>query len=154
VTPAKLELFVSRWVKAPPALVFRAFTEASLLERWFCPSAETALHVDRCDPRPGGHYRFIFRFADGSVIPVLGEYLQVEPPRTLAFTWTWEKPNPWAGVVTLVTVHLVERDGGTDVRVHHADFTASDMKEQHEGGWPGTLERLGRFLALPLKEDG
>jgi uncharacterized protein YndB with AHSA1/START domain len=141
-----MELFVSRWVKAPAGLVFRAFTESALLERWFCPAEEVALRVERCDARAGGGYRFVFDFPDGTVTPVIGEYRVVEPPNRLVFTWTWENPNPWAGVVTLVTVRLVERDGGTDVRVHHADFTTAEMKDRHEGGWPGTLDRLPALI--------
>jgi uncharacterized protein YndB with AHSA1/START domain len=137
---------------APAALVFRAFTESDLLERWFCPSAEVALRVERCDARPGGQYRFVFSFPDGSVVPVIGEYREVRPPSKLVFTWTWEKPNPWAGVVTLVTVRLIETAGGTDVRVHHADFTTIEMKDRHEGGWPGTLDRLRPVIeALSLE---
>lgn len=147
-----MELFVSRWVKGSSALVFRAFTEPQLLERWFCPSPEVALRVETCDVRPGGRYRFLFRFPGGAVTPVVGEYRVVEPPRRLVFTWTWEEPDPWAGVVTLVTVTLVERNGGTDVRVHHADLSTEEMKQRHEGGWPGTLDRLGSLIAKLLQE--
>src|SRR5262245_4994397 len=119
MTPERLEIFASRWYAAPPSLVYRAFTEPGLLEQWFCPSADTLLKVEQCDVRPNGQYRFVFYFPDQSVVPVLGEYRVVNPPHHLQFTWTWEPPNPWAGVVTLVSITLTASDGGTDVHVHH-----------------------------------
>jgi uncharacterized protein YndB with AHSA1/START domain len=141
-----LEILASRWFDAPLALTFRAFTEPALLERWFCPSPEVALRVERCDPRVGGAYRFVFHFPDGRMVPVVGEYRVVEPPHKLGFTWTWEEPDPWAGVVTLVSVSFMARGGGTHVEVHHTQLTTSDMKQMHESGWTATLLRLEPLL--------
>lgn len=137
-----LEVLASRWFSAPVELAFRAFVEASLLEQWFCPSSDVVLRVERCDPRPGGTYRFVFYFPDGRVVPVIGEYREVEVSRRLVFTWTWEDPDPWAGIVTLVTVTFREHDGGTQVEVRHADFIKPEMKTMHESGWSATLSRL------------
>jgi uncharacterized protein YndB with AHSA1/START domain len=142
-----LEVLACRWFKAPVELAFRAFTEAPLLEQWFCPSPEVALRVEHCDPRPGGAYRFVFHFPDGRVVPVIGEYRTVEAPRKLVFTWTWEEPDPWAGVVTLVTVKFSARNGGTNVEVHHERFTSPDVKQVHDSGWIATLRRLEHMLA-------
>jgi uncharacterized protein YndB with AHSA1/START domain len=144
---ALLEVLACRWFQAPIDLVFRAFTEAALLERWFCPSPDVFLRVERCDARPGGVYRFVFHFPDGRVVPVVGEYRLVERPQKLVFTWTWEPPDPWAGIVTLVTVKFEPRDGGTSVEVHHAEFPTAEMKHTHESGWAGTLSRLEPLLA-------
>lgn len=137
----------TRWFAAPPSLVFRAFTEPALLERWFCPSADVAVQVDSCDARPGGRYRFVFAFPDGRLVPVLGEYLTVTPPERLAFTWTWEPPDSWAGIVTVVTVDFSAKGGGTQVAVRHERFASVEMKTPHEAGWLSTLDRLGRLLA-------
>lgn len=137
-----LEVLCGRWFNAPPALVFRAFTEPALLERWFCPSAEVAVRVMACDPRPGGRYRFVFSFPDGRTVPVVGEYRTVVPDERLVFTWTWEPPDPWAGTVTVVAVDFVATRGGTQVHVRHHQFATVDMKAPHEAGWLGTLERL------------
>lgn len=141
------KIVASRWFKAPLELAFRAFTEAVLLEQWFCPSPEAALRVERCDPRPGGIYRFVFYFPDGRVVPVIGEYRIVEPPRKLVFTWTWEEPDPWAGIVTLVTVKFVPANGGTRVEVQHGQLTTVNMKQMHESGWDATLSRLEPLFA-------
>ncbi|MGH9662503.1 MAG: SRPBCC family protein [Bryobacteraceae bacterium] len=146
MSAATLEIFSNRWFNAPATLVFRAFTEPALLERWFCPSPEVALRVEQFNPQPGGAYRFVFYFPDGRKVPVIGEYRIVEPPQRLVFTWTWEPPDPWAGLVTLVEVNFLPRDSGTFVEVHHVQLATADMKEMHEAGWVGTLARLDELL--------
>jgi uncharacterized protein YndB with AHSA1/START domain len=149
-----LEIFAGRWFEAPIALTFRAFTEPALLEQWFCPSPEVALRVEQCDPRVGGALRFVFYFPGGRVVPVVGEYQVFDPPHKLVFTWTWEEPNPWAGMVTLVSVNLTEHDGGTSVEVHHAQLETLEIKQMHERGWTATLLRLDPLLAeLSKKEE-
>lgn len=142
-----LEILACRRFKAPADLAFRAFTEASLLEQWFCPAPDVVLRVEHCDPRPGGAYRFVFYFPGGRAVPVIGEYRAVEPPRKLVFTWTWEEPDPWAGVVTLVTVNFLPDNDGTSVEVRHEQLTTSEMKEMHGSGWIATLSRLESLLA-------
>jgi uncharacterized protein YndB with AHSA1/START domain len=146
MTPETLEISANRWLHAPISLVFRAFTEPHLLERWFCPSPDVALQVERCNPQVGGDYRFVFYFPGGRAVPVVGEYRIVEPPHRLVFTWTWEAPDPWAGVVTLVSVNLTECDGGTSVEVRHAQMEAGEMTDMHQSGWTATLARLDETL--------
>ena len=142
--PARLQ--VRRRYSAPRDLVFRAFTEADLLEKWFCPAPQVALQVAQLDLRVGGRYRLLYRFPGDLVVPVVGEYRTILPPRKLVFTWTWEAPDPFAGVETLVTVDLLEKDGGTEVVVTHENFPTEEKMRQHQSGWAATLERLGAAL--------
>ena len=142
----------NRWYEAPPELIFCAFTEPSLLERWFCPSPEIAMRVDRCDPRPGGLYRFIFHFPDSTVVPVRGEYQVVSPPRQLIFTWTWEPPDEHAGIPTLVTVDLAAHNGGTKLSLRHEHFPGDAIRGRHESGWAATLDRLATLCHTSHEE--
>jgi len=73
---------------------------------------------------------------------VVGEFREVKPARRLVFTWTWEAPDPWAGIVTLVTVTFQRRDGGTQVDIHHTELATFEMKTMHQNGWAATLLRL------------
>lgn len=144
-----VETFAERWYAAPREAVFRAFTEPHLLEQWFCPSPEVAMRVERCEVRVGGAYRFVYYFPGGRTIPVVGEYRTVDPPERLEFTWTWEPPDPWAGIETLVTVSLAARGGGTQVNVRHERLTQGEMKSMHESGWAGALVQLDKLLMEP-----
>jgi uncharacterized protein YndB with AHSA1/START domain len=132
----------SRWYAAPAELIFRAFTEPQLLERWFCPSPQAAVRVEQCEPRPGGTYRFVYHFPGANTRTVTGEYLIVTPAQQLIFTWTWEPPDPNAGILTLVTIDFAELDTGTQVSVRHERFPTPEMRSSHESGWTSTLARL------------
>ena len=141
-------LSMRRWYGVAPDVVFRAFTEAQWLERWFCPSPDVTVSVTQLDVRVGGTYRLLFRFPGERVAVVVGEYRAIARPHQLAFTWTWEPPDPHAGLETLVTLQLRPKDGGTELVLTHEGFPTAPLMRQHEGGWGTTLDRLQGALQL------
>ena len=48
-----LDLSIRRVIRAPRSVVWRAWTEPELLERWWIP-APMRLRVERLEVRPGG----------------------------------------------------------------------------------------------------
>jgi glutathione S-transferase len=139
-------LSLRRWYEVIPDVVFRSFTEAQWLERWFCPSPEVTLTVTDLDVRVGGKYRFVYRFPGDRVSVVVGEYRAVARPHQLDFTWTWEAPDPYAGLETIVSVTFREKDGGTELALMHTGFPTEPLMRQHENGWGATLNRLPDIL--------
>lgn len=71
---------------------------------------------------------------------------EILPPRRLVFTWTWEPPNPHAGLETLVTVKLPASGRGTEVVITHVRFPSAAART---GTRPAgaTLDRLEEVLA-------
>lgn len=139
-------LSVRRTYSAPPDAVFRAFTETSLLERWFRPGPEVRVTVDQLDVRVGGRYRFRFHLPDGRIAVVGGEYRTVARPDRLGFTWSWEPPDPHAGFDTLVTIDFKPKRGGTELILTHAGFPTEEITRQHEMGWGASLAALGEIV--------
>lgn len=127
---------------APAELVFKAFTDPLLLPRWFSPAPDIAMDVLAHELRPGGRYRFRYRQPDGSISIVAGEFLEIVPPERLVFTWTWEEPDPHAGIKTLVTVAVLDDGRGSEVVVTHEHFPDDASRSRHDQGWRGTLARL------------
>lgn len=127
---------------APAALVFEAFTDPLILPRWFSPGPAIAMDVLAHELRPGGRYRFRYRQSDGTISIVAGEFLEIAPPERLVFTWTWEEPDPHAGVKTLVTVAILDREPGSEVVVTHERFPDEESRMRHDEGWRSTLARL------------
>jgi uncharacterized protein YndB with AHSA1/START domain len=108
-TRGDLELVITRAFAAPRRLVFDAFTEPSLLRRWYGQEGWT-LVLCEVDLRPGGAWRFVSRLPDGREIGQRGVYREVAAPDRLVRTESWEDWNP-GELVTTVT--LAERGGVT-----------------------------------------
>jgi uncharacterized protein YndB with AHSA1/START domain len=137
-----------RLFSAPPEKVFRAFTDPALLAHWFSPGPEIATRVLEHDLRVGGRYRFAFRFQDGTERVVQGEFLEVLRPQRVVFTWTWEEPDPHAGIETQVSIVITAADQGTELVVTHDRFPDESTRVRHHEGWSTTLDRLAELLLL------
>jgi uncharacterized protein YndB with AHSA1/START domain len=71
-----------------------------------------------------------------------GVYTEVDPPRRLAFTWTWDDDTRQ----TLIEIDFEERDGVTTVRFTHSGLLDAEAVRDHEDGWTKLFARLGRTL--------
>jgi uncharacterized protein YndB with AHSA1/START domain len=150
-------------VAARPETVFGYFTDPERMVQWM--GAEATL-----DPRPGGVCRIVFHPVDAIDVVdaafgddhrravqllgprgarvMAGEFVAVEPPRRIEFTWGWERelyavpPQSTAVEVTL------EPDGdGTLVRLVHSRLPAGPAETFHRGGWVVYLPRLAAVAA-------
>jgi uncharacterized protein YndB with AHSA1/START domain len=92
------------------------------------------------DATPGGVYRV--EVVPGEV--AAGEFVEVDPPRRLVWTWGWE-PGRLGDVPpgsTTVEVDLTPHPDGTHLRFRHHDVPAAEATGRHEEGWDHYLERL------------
>ena len=101
-TPNDREIVMTRVFNAPRGLVFRAFTDASMIPRWWGRSDHTTM-VERMDVRPGGAWRFVCRDPQGNEYAFKGTYLEVVPPEKLV--------SVPAGAKLLWRVEAVTPDG-------------------------------------------
>jgi uncharacterized protein YndB with AHSA1/START domain len=132
-------------IDAPPQRVFDAFTDPHHLERWW-GSDDTYRTFDwKVDLRPGGQWSCSARSpAGGQVSTVQGEYLAVDPPRALEYTWS---PS-WDGFATTrVRIEFQETPTGTHVVVHHGGFTDARSCDDHANGWIRVLGWLAEHAA-------
>ncbi len=96
----------------------------------------------KVDLRPGGKWSCQARSPQGDS-EVRGEYLAIEPPRLLEYTWepSWEQYRQ-----TIIRCTLEAIPGGTRVSVVHRGFTAGESATGHAEGWTRVLGWLaGRF---------
>jgi uncharacterized protein YndB with AHSA1/START domain len=107
-------------IAAPPEVVFPYFTDPSRMVEWMGVAA-------LLDPRPGGTFRVEH---DDHV--VVGEYVEVEPPHRVVFTW----PHG-----SRVEVTLAPDGDGTRLTLLHHDLPEA-MREIHARGWAHFLGRL------------
>ena len=139
-----LSLDVTRTLDATPEEVFAAWTSPRSLALWFAPSAQMATTVHQLDARVGGRYRIEMREPGGKVHICAGEYVTVDAPRRLAFTWAWETGD---GEETLVEVSLRAVATGCELSLRHSRFSNEQRREGHRAGWEGCLGRLPSCIA-------
>jgi uncharacterized protein YndB with AHSA1/START domain len=137
-------LDMTRVLPAPPADVFRAMTDEGELARWWGPNGFST-HQVTVDPRPGGRYEIEMQPPEGEPFRVRGEFLQVEPPTRLVYTFHWDPPDP-DDRETVVTLSLDEGSEGTQVKLTQGEFTTEERRALHEGGWAESFDRLREIL--------
>lgn len=136
------KLVIRRLLPASREQVFAAWTDPDGIREWMCPRDVLAAEA-HLDPRVGGSYRIVMRDRAGAYEHT-GEYLVVEPPRRLVFTWiaksTGDQP-------TLVTVELSPHERGCELVLTHEDLPDPKVLERYRGGWGQIAERLAAYLA-------
>jgi uncharacterized protein YndB with AHSA1/START domain len=130
-------------VDAPRERIFSALTESAELARWWGPHGYTTPEID-LDLRVGGGYRFTMQPPDGDRFHLAGEFLEIEPPSRLVYTFRWEEPDP-DDRETVVTLSL---DDATEVSLSQGEFATEARLELHRSGWTDSLEKL-RELTEP-----
>lgn len=144
--PNDHDILITRRFDAPAALVWRAFTEPSLLLRWWGP---TWCPMESCvvDLRVGGEWRYVCRATDGAEFGWRGTYREIAPFDRLVTTEVFEG---YPDAESVNTVTLVETEGVTTVQtvVHHASRANRDghIESGMEGGMQETFDRLETML--------
>jgi uncharacterized protein YndB with AHSA1/START domain len=136
-------LNLARRYPVPPEKVWRAWTDAEALKRWFGPENER-VSLAELDVRVGGRFRIVFGGPDGSANECAGVYKEVVPDRKLVFTWHWPRTTPER--VSLVTIEFKAAAGGTELDFSHEQFFDEQARDGHQRGWSAALDKLGRFL--------
>jgi uncharacterized protein YndB with AHSA1/START domain len=90
------------------------------------------------DARPGGIYRV--RVPQGGY--AVGEFVAVEPPSRVVFTWGWEGDPTIPPGSSTVTITLTPTEDGTLIRVVHDGLPDAISEALHTQGWERYLARL------------
>lgn len=121
-------------IDAPRETVFSYFTDPVRIVKWKGRSATL-------DPRPGG----IYEVDINDVALMRGEYVELDPPARIVFTWGWEG-HPVPPGSTTVEVELIPDGDGTLVRLTHRGLPADEL-DPHRKGWTHYLGRLAEAAA-------
>jgi len=145
--PATLpELEMTRTIAAPVAKVFEAWTDPTLMRRWFAPDPYEVTEAE-ADVRPGGKYRFVAATADDGPHTTTGEYLEVEPNRRLVQTWFYAGPLGNDETPSVLTVEFREVSPGvTELKLTHSKLRDHEAREGASAGWALILDRLAALL--------
>jgi len=122
-------------IAASPETVWEFLVDPDKATRWMGMTASF-------DPKPGGEYVC-------EVIPghtARGEFVELDPPRRLVFTWGWDPGHDGANAVppgtSTIEIELTPDGDGTLLRFTHSDLPSAEAAESHGHGWDHYLERL------------
>jgi uncharacterized protein YndB with AHSA1/START domain len=147
------ELVLARLIDASPEKVFRCWTDAELLKRWFAPRPWTTPRA-RLDLRTGGASEIVMASPEGEVFANPGVFLEVVPNQKIvitdAYTAAWEpSAKPFMTVVL-----AFEDQGGKTRYIARCRHWSADDRQSHEEmgfhqGWgqcADQLEEVARSL--------
>jgi uncharacterized protein YndB with AHSA1/START domain len=138
-------VIVTRRFDAPSERVFDAWLTPELIGQWMFGPALRGEEVVRIsvDARVGGRFSFLVR-RQGTEIDHVGQYVEIDRPRRLVFSWA-------AGADTedpsLVTIEIASQGAGCKLTLTHemqpkwADYLARVREE-----WTKELEALATTL--------
>jgi uncharacterized protein YndB with AHSA1/START domain len=137
----------TRFLAAPPELVFEAWTEPDHLRKWWGPRS-LEIVVCEVDLRVGGPWHMVHRAPDGKEFGFHGEYREIDRPNRLVATWVFEGVPDEEAVETM-TFEAV--DGGTMARgtSRYSSIEARDaqLASGMESGMVESYERLDELFA-------
>jgi uncharacterized protein YndB with AHSA1/START domain len=128
-------------IAASPETVWGFLVDPEKQKRWMGQDVTS-------DVSPGGSYRT-------EVIPshvASGEFVEIDPPRRLVYTWGWETreggdPNPVPPGSSTIEIDLVPAGEGTQLHFVHRDLPSAESAESHSHGWDHYLQRLKTVAA-------
>ncbi|MBX2805781.1 MAG: SRPBCC domain-containing protein [Hyphomicrobiales bacterium] len=79
---------------APPEAVYRAHTEAELMQKWLFGPDGWSMPVCISEPKPGGRLRCEWSDGQGNGFYLTGEYIELEPYSRIVHVERMHLPDP------------------------------------------------------------
>jgi uncharacterized protein YndB with AHSA1/START domain len=157
VLPSEREVKVTRSFRAPRALVYRAYTEPQLVQRWLLGPPGWSMPVCEMDVRVGGRYRWRWRSdQDGSEFGFAGTFREVQPASRLVHTEAYDPGTVGGGFPdkdAIVTVSFTEEAGVTTVTTL-IDFGSKEARDAAVAtGMTDGMEQSYQLLDRLLNEQ-
>jgi uncharacterized protein YndB with AHSA1/START domain len=141
----ELILEMKRVFPAARTVIYGAFTDPGELAKWWGPHGFTTPSME-FDPRVGGTYRIEMQPPEGDSFYLTGAFREVDPPARLAYTFTWEDPDP-DDVETLVELSFRDLGASTEVAFTQGLFKTEARRALHRDGWTDSFDKLEQLMS-------
>jgi uncharacterized protein YndB with AHSA1/START domain len=132
---------VTRDFDAAPERVFDAWLDPASAGRWLFATATGRMVRAEIDPRVGGRFVFVDR-RDGEDVEHVGDYLEIDRPRRLAFSFAVPK---FSATSTRVSLDLLPKGDGCTLTLIH-EGVLPDYASRTQEGWAAILTGLAGVL--------
>jgi uncharacterized protein YndB with AHSA1/START domain len=126
------------YIAAPAATVFAYLTDPEKIVSWMGVEAKTETH-------PGGLY--LLKGVSSRRRVARGAFREVVPVHRLAYSFGWEGDEEVPPESSLIEVDLIDRDGGTLLRMTQSGLPNEAQCAGHDKGWAHYLGRLAEAAA-------
>ena len=131
-------LVVTQRYAAAPERVFDAFLDVAVARRFLFATARGEMIEASSDPRVGGQFIYVERRPDMGEVRHVGEYLEIDRPRRLVFSFGVPQFNPG---MTRVQIDLRPDGEGCELTLTH-EGVPQGYTERSIDGWKGILAGL------------
>ena len=128
---------ITRHFDFPPERVFDAWLDPQTAGRWLFTDEKGKITRCEIDARVGGKFLIVDRRPVGDVDHV-GEYLEIDRPRRLVFTFAVPRYSP---LETRVTLDIVPSGKGCELTLTHENVLP-EWADQTQQGWGMILDAL------------
>jgi uncharacterized protein YndB with AHSA1/START domain len=133
---------VTRYFEASPERVFDAWLDPQKAGQWLFATPSGQMVRVEIDARAGGSFLFVDR-RDGEDVEHTGEYIEIDRPHRLVFTFTVPK---YSQESTCVSIDIVPEGTGCRLTLAHENVLA-DYASRTQAGWTGILDKLAAAIA-------
>jgi uncharacterized protein YndB with AHSA1/START domain len=134
-------LRIARTFDAPPPRVYRAWTDAAEMARWYSPADGMLLTIDALDVRVGGGFQATFGLPGEVPYVETGQYREVVPGERLVFDMCIARDGTVLSR-TRCTVEFLARGARTQLVL----TDEGDGAGEHASGWGPALSHLEQAL--------
>lgn len=143
-------LRIVRRFDAPPERVFDAWIDPAIAGRWLFTGPTSESHATSMEVRIGGRWT-ITDVRDGVTYTAIGEYVEIDRPRRLVFTFEMPQFSPNADRVTVEIVP--DRSGCVLTLTQEGIDIAGELEQLPPGatgdsasGWGSMFDELAALL--------
>lgn len=134
----ELEVKINKVISAPIEKVFDAWLNPLTLSKFMQPMAGMSDAEVINNPKVGGRFTIVMVASDNKMSHE-GEYIEINRPNKLVFTWE----TTCSAVGSTVTLDFSEIDSThTRIDLLHSRFIDEEARANHEGGWTGIFGTL------------
>lgn len=142
-SPGSIQLSVSHRYPVSAERVFDAWLDAKFAARWMFATSTGEMVRAETDPRVGGRFTFTDR-RDGEDVEHTGEYLEIDRPRRLVFTFGIPA---FSENFDRVTIDIVSEGTGCLLTLtHEMDPEFAAYVDRSKAGWSKMLANLDELL--------
>jgi uncharacterized protein YndB with AHSA1/START domain len=145
-TDTEQALVLRRVFDAPPATVFRLWSDPTRVKEWWHPKGFTTPTFEM-DFRKGGAYRYSIR-SEKHHGWAHGVYREIDPPNRIVMSFQWETGDVAHDQPTLIELTFEEQEERKTLFTFRQEpFTSEAERQSHGVGWGQVFDAFAQALA-------